>query len=154
MRYLLDTGILLVYLRDKPFSDSIDNQYHPLEFPNIPVISVVTIGELKSIGIQNQWSSKRQANIDDFAKQFLIADINVATVIQRYAEIDAFSQGKLPGRHLGFTSRNMGKNDLWIAATASVLDATLITLDKDFLHLDNEFLKLVLIDSNFQISKE
>lgn len=42
----------------------------------------------------------------------------------------------------------MGKNDLWIAATASVLEATLITTDKDFGHLDTKYLKLVLVDLN------
>ena len=30
------------------------------------------------------------------------------------------------------TARNMGKNDVWIAATAYVLRATLVTTDKDF----------------------
>jgi len=40
----------------------------------------------------------------------------------------------------------MSKNDLWIAATASVLNATLITTDKDFSHLENIFLKLIYID--------
>jgi tRNA(fMet)-specific endonuclease VapC len=36
----------------------------------------------------------------------------------------------------------MGKNDLWIAATASVLSATLLTTDKDFDHLKDVFLSL------------
>lgn len=36
----------------------------------------------------------------------------------------------------------MGKNDLWIAATASVLGAILITSDKDFEHLDRKFLTI------------
>lgn len=40
----------------------------------------------------------------------------------------------------------MGKNDVWIAATASVLDATLITIDTDFDHLDGEFLDPVYVD--------
>jgi predicted nucleic acid-binding protein len=37
----------------------------------------------------------------------------------------------------------MGKNDLWIAATASVLDIPLMTTDNDFTHLDAVFLKLI-----------
>jgi len=39
----------------------------------------------------------------------------------------------------------MGKNDLLIAATASVLNATLLTTDQDFNHLHNEFLNLEFI---------
>ena len=35
----------------------------------------------------------------------------------------------------GLTARNMGKNDLWIAAIALYLDMDLHTLDNDFDHL-------------------
>jgi predicted nucleic acid-binding protein len=40
----------------------------------------------------------------------------------------------------------MGKNDIWIAATASVLNATLITTDNDFDHLNGVFLPVIYID--------
>ena len=63
-----------------------------------------------------------------------------------YAEIDAFSQGKLAGHKTHFTARNMGKNDLWIAATTAVLDIELLTTDKDFDHLKTTFLKLRQVD--------
>lgn len=46
---------------------------------------------------------------------------------------------------LGTTARNMGKNDLWIAATASILEATLLTTDQDFNHLTPELLRLEYI---------
>ncbi len=36
---------------------------------------------------------------------------------------------------VGMTARNMGKNDLWIAATAWYLDLLLHTADNDFDHL-------------------
>jgi len=39
----------------------------------------------------------------------------------------------------------MGKNDLWIAATASVLEATLLTTDFDFDHLKGVFLEVAKI---------
>ena len=146
MNYILDTNILLIYLREKQLADIIDKQFQALSFPNIPIISVVTVGELKSLALQNNWGEIRMKRLNDFVKQFLIADINVETVIQRYAEIDAFSQGKLQNRPLQTSARNMGKNDLWIAATASILKAPLLTTDNDFSHLDNEFLKLLYIN--------
>ena len=148
MDYVLDTNILLIYLRDKKLSDHINIKYAPLTHPNNPIISVVTLGELKSIALRNGWSKKRQSKLMEFAKQFLIADINVDTIIQRYSEIDAFSQGKLEDKPLSTSARNMGKNDLWIAATASVLDAVLITTDKDFQHLVDVFIKLEYVDLN------
>ncbi len=39
----------------------------------------------------------------------------------------------------------MGKNDLWIAATAALTDARLLTSDRDFDLLDNVFLSLELV---------
>ena len=71
--------------------------------------------------------------------------INSQDIIKKYAEIDAFSQGKLINNPLGMSARNMGKNDLWIAATASVANATLLTTDKDFEHLNNRYLNLETI---------
>ena len=69
-------------------------------------------------------------------------DIKLPEIIKCYAEIDAFSQNKLPENPLGISARNMGKNDLWIAATASVLGAKLLTADADFEHLQGVFLDL------------
>jgi len=40
------------------------------------------------------------------------------------------------------TAKNMGKNDRWIAATASVPDVDLLTSDKDFEHLDGACIRL------------
>ena len=40
----------------------------------------------------------------------------------------------------------MGKNDLWIAATASTYNMTLVTTDKDFDHLVNKYLGILYID--------
>lgn len=46
----------------------------------------------------------------------------------------------------GQTARQMGKNDLWIAVTASVLRAMLLTTDHDFDHLGTVFVDVVYID--------
>ena len=60
------------------------------------------------------------------------------------AQTDAYSQGRLKASPLpaGITARNMGKNDLWIAAMA-LLDMELHTTDNDFDHLAAFGLKLV-----------
>jgi predicted nucleic acid-binding protein len=50
--------------------------------------------------------------------------------------------GKLSGLPNKYTSRNMGKNDLWIAATAYVTQAESITTDQDFDHLDSTWLTI------------
>ena len=76
---------------------------------------------------------------------FIIADIHSEDVIQRYAEMDAFSQNKLKDMPLKNSARNMGKNDLWIAATASVSNARLMTSDNDFDHLEGTFIELIKV---------
>lgn len=88
----------------------------------------------------------RVKKLQELRGHFGILDINVEAVLVKYAEIDAFSQGKLKSQPLNNSSRNMGKNDLWIAATASIFDLTLLTLDKDFEHLDSIFLELKMLE--------
>jgi len=143
MRYLLDTNILLVYLRANSKSAEIDRQFDPLGASNIPVISVVSIGEIRSLAIRNRWGKRRMQELDELLRQLVVADIYVEEVIQLYAEIDAFSQGLLPGKPLGTSARNMSKNDLWIAATAAAANLRLLTTDKDFSHLKEVFVDLV-----------
>ena len=85
---------------------------------------------------------KRLQQIELIKQNFTIIDINIDPIIHRYADIDAFSQGKHPEKALSGSSRTMGKNDLWIAATASIYDLTLLTSDGDFTHLDSVYLEL------------
>ena len=144
--YLPDTNCLLAYLRKNKLAHHIDTQYAPFADENMAVISAVNVGELQSISLQSNWGSVRRIEFAEFLKLFRTLDINYASIVQRYAEIDAFSQNKLSGKPLGISSRNMGKNDLWIAATASVLKATLITTDKDFDHLHGVFVDVLWLD--------
>lgn len=146
MRYLLDTNILLLYLREDAIAKETEAQYRILEEENLALISVVSKGELRALALKNQWGSRRIAQLEEFLNQFFIIDINAEDIINRYAEIDAYSQGKLAKRPSEFSSRNMGKNDMWIAATASVVEARFITTDKDFHHLDKQFLDLIYVE--------
>lgn len=142
MRFFLDTNILLHYLRKSKTGQETDAKYAPLAAGNEPFVSVVSIGELESIALQNKWSEKRLKQLAELLNEVLVSDIYARKIILTYAEIDAYSQNKLSGKPLPMTARNMGKNDLWIAASASVLGATLLTTDRDFDHLDRVYLDL------------
>ncbi len=142
--YLFDTSILLLFLRQHVYWNKIYHTYHFDQ--SINFISLVSIAELRSLGLQNDWGLRRLEKIELLRKDFVITDINVEEIIWRYAEIDAFSQGKLKGKSLGKSARNMGKNDLWIAATASYFGLELITTDHDFDHLSEKYLTLRSID--------
>lgn len=140
MRYVLDTNILLHYLRKSDLSVQIDNRFNPLDSSrHEAILCVVSVGEIRALAKINHWGKRRVEKIEVLCNELLITDINSEDVIERYAEIDAFSQGKLLDRPLRMSSRNMGKNDLWIAATASILNATLLTTDSDFNHLKDEY---------------
>ena len=49
------------------------------------------------------------------------------------------------------TGQPIGKNDAWIAATASITGACLLTTDKDFDRLDSLFLTREWIDPNVEV---
>lgn len=146
MNYFFDTNAILIYLKDREKKDWLDKNYDPLGNENTAIISVVVLGELESISLRNNWGQRRIKNLQIFLQKFLIADINSRDIIKRYGEIDAFSQGKLKDKPLEDSSRNMGKNDLWIAATTSITNSKLITSDKDFRHLNGKYLDLILIE--------
>lgn len=142
MIFVFDTNILLHYIRESPIMEKVEQQFDPLGGSNESWLSAVSLGEIRSIAIQNKWGEKRIAKLDAFLATFLISGINIGDIIRRYAEIDSYSQGLHPTIISSHTARNMGKNDLWIAATASVLGAALLTTDHDFTHLDKVFLNL------------
>lgn len=146
MNFLLDTNVLLIYLRDRDKRTYIENTYNIFSSDKNTIISVVTLGEIRSIALRNYWGGRRIEQLNGILKGLIIADINSEDVIERYAEIEAFSQGRSKQKKLLTSSRNMGKNDLWIAATTSVLGANLLTTDKDFDHLNGVFLNRTLLN--------
>lgn len=144
MNYLLDTNILLIYLRNAQVSTKIENDYNFFNSQNNLAISVVTVGEIKSIAKQQNYGSSKTKILNRLLSNLPIIDINIKGIIERYAEIDVYSQGKTG--QVNFSARNMGKNDLWIAATSSFYDLVLVTTDNDFQHLDKSYLSLENID--------
>lgn len=147
MRFVLDTSIIILMMKSKKFSAYF--QEHFLQDPsNSFSICFVSLGEIDSIAKQNQWGSNKMKELNGLLKNISIIPLNHKKYSQTYGEIDAYSQGKLKG--IGFPSnssaRNMGKNDLWIAAVARALEATLITSDKDFEHLNGVLLQVEYID--------
>jgi tRNA(fMet)-specific endonuclease VapC len=147
-KYLLDTSILLHYVRGSAIAEYIDAQYHASELPNYSLVSVVSLGEMYSLSYSLKWGQARQ----DFLKRLLnsipAVDINHAAIINSFAEIDSYRQGKHPSKPLpeGESAKAIGDNDLWIASTAIVLKAKLLTLDKDFLLFNGSFLEVIYIE--------
>lgn len=121
----------------------LEKEYNPLAAGNTPIVCVVSVGELKSLALRNGWGKKRIGSMEKLLELFLMVDIYAESILEMYAEIDAYSQNKLADKPLRATARNMGKNDIWIAAVTSILGAKLITTDKDFDHLNDVYFEVI-----------
>ncbi len=144
MNYLLDTSAIVHYLKFGTVYNRIIQDFAPFRNGNRAFISVVTLGELKSLSLRNNWDGNKKNQLDVVLSMCISVPIS-SEIIDLYSEIDAFSQGENKTLKLDVPVRSMGKNDIWIAATASAKSAKLITIDKDFSHLADEFLDLVLL---------
>ncbi|RZL96851.1 MAG: PIN domain-containing protein, partial [Pedobacter sp.] len=119
---IFDTNLLIACVRRK-------------ELPPVKaVISIVSVGELAAFSVKSDWGIQKVEFMHDMILRYPTVDVTNA-LVSFYAEIDAFSQGKLKTLPLSSSARNMGKNDIWIAATALYLDMELHTADNDFDHL-------------------
>jgi predicted nucleic acid-binding protein len=132
--FILDTNVWLAKLRGHPSEVRIRRALS-LDLDDVVMILPAAVaGELRSIALQQNYGKKKMDQLDVVFRDAPIIHTN-NDIIDAYVEIDAFSQGKHPSLQLGASARNMGKNDIWIAATAKVANAALVTFDKDFDHL-------------------
>lgn len=148
MEYVVvDTCIVMHIMRDNPKGREANKYLNDRTDNPVTVISAVTKGELLSLTIQLGWGQAKRQFIENFLRSVTIIDISHTDndLMAAYAEIDAYSKGKgvdPEGNSKPGSSVTVGKNDLWIAATAKVLNATLLTADGDFDHLADVFLKI------------
>lgn len=138
--YLLDTNVLLALVRGGALGAAIDERFGLRAAAQRPLICVVTHGEIKVLARRNGWGAQKLASLDEALAAFVTVDINHPRVVDAYVELDLASQSHPDG------ARNMGKNDLWIAAAAKAAGATLLTMDKDFEPLLGTQLDGVYID--------
>ena len=137
--YLLDTNILVHFVRASRLWTRIRGKYGLLTADPTPLLSVVSHGELRSLSMRRRWAGRKLDQLEFGLGFFRMQTIDAPDVIRAYALIDSFSAS------MGI---KMGKNDVWIAATAAVTGATLLTTDRDFDHLTTRFLAHDWIDPN------
>lgn len=145
MLYLLDTNIIVHLVRNSDTGKAVEQRFALLSPEQELTISAVSKGELLSFAIQSAWGKRKMERLYKMLDGILSFPVEGnSPLMEAYADIDAYSQGKHPNflSPAGFSSRNMGKNDLWIAATAFLLDVPLITTDNDFDHLHPNFIEV------------
>jgi tRNA(fMet)-specific endonuclease VapC len=122
----------------------IEHIRYNIPIPDRLIIPIVIVGELEAFALKADWGYQKITHLQKLLDTYPIADID-RDLTRIYAQIDAYSQGKLKSSPLpfGMSARNMGKNDIWIAATALYLDMPLHTNDHDFDHLTSIGLQLI-----------
>ena len=112
MVYVVDTNIILLSILNTEFEDFYKKNYR--QSNNELIISAVTEGELKSLALKRKWGRKRVNQLISTLQGYIIYPVKLDTVIEAYAQIDAYSQGVLENKSLprGMSARNMGKNDI------------------------------------------
>ena len=133
---MYDTNILIHGVRRDAVWDKIKLVSDPLMYEPKGLVCIVSHGELRSFSEQSEWGREKQDPMNFLLGYFDVEERITRQVIDAYALLDAYS------RQRGFA---MGKNDLWIAATAHVTGAVIVTTDKDFDHLDGKFLSRIYV---------
>ena len=116
MVVLLDTNIISYLSRD-PHGDIARRagKFGPGEL----ITSVIVVGEI-AFGFARRPSPRLERQVQEILRGMQIVDLNRATAAA-YGSIRA---------HLERLGRPIGSNDLWIAAHALALDATLVTANE------------------------
>ena len=146
--YLLDTNILLLLVRAGDLAHYIEEKYQLGRLEQKPLVCVVSHGEARVMARRRSWGRQKRAALLELIDAFTIMDINTPAVIDAYVELELISQAHPAG------ARNMGKNDLWIAACARAAGARPLTTDRDFAHLIPEHIDGEVIDPTVVLGNE
>jgi predicted nucleic acid-binding protein len=127
--YLLDTTVILHLVRGKSLGLQIQQTFNLIHCQPRPLVSVVSLAEARVLAEAGNWGAAKRQALDKAFRSLTIVNINHPSVIDAYVQLDLHARAHPQG------ARNMGKNDLWIAATAVAAQAVLLTTDKDFAFL-------------------
>jgi predicted nucleic acid-binding protein len=138
--YVLDTGPLLNLIRGKELGDQIDKAYGLRQALYRHTISIVTHAEIKVLADRKGWGDQKRTALANALSELVTINIDSETLIDAYVRVESACYSDPSG------ARVMGKNDIWIAATALVSQLPLITTDKDFDHLNGRLITVYWVD--------
>lgn len=149
--YLLDTGVLLSVMLKEPWALRVREEFD-LEDPEaVPFTSIVCKGELLALAEKREWGERRRARLNKMLARLPIEGIGTEAILRAYAHISAWTEGKggnAPGGEPPLReakSMSTKQNDIWIAATAHVIGATLLSADRDYRNLGGIWFPYVYI---------
>jgi tRNA(fMet)-specific endonuclease VapC len=142
MLFLMDTNILLAFIRLGSLGLYLDATYSLYTLRPLPLVSVVTEGELRALALKHNWGPAKIASLQRLLNPLRIVPLPYRNIVEAYATIDDFCERN---------GHALGKNDIWIAATANVTRATLLTTDRDFEPLHGRYLQCEWVSPNSRI---
>lgn len=137
--FLLDTNVLIHYARREEVYVAIERRFKFESSQFSPMICCVTLGEIRAFADYHNWGEEKLGRLGAFASILVSINIESAEIIAEYARLYSISRRRGWGIH-------KFQNDLWIAATANVIGARLLTMDRDFDDLHGNHLDRVLLD--------
>jgi tRNA(fMet)-specific endonuclease VapC len=138
--YVLDTNILLALIRGKALGESVDNAYGLRANLQRHVISIASQAELLVLADRNKWAQAKRDAVNFMFQSLVVLPIDGEALLDAYVQVSHADMTWHGG------PRNMGKNDIWIAATAVSSGLPLLTTDKDFTFLNGNLVQVLLID--------
>lgn len=152
--FIIDTNILVGIIRGSDYASYVIKKFDLFNPENICLISIVSHAEINSFALKRNWGEEKIKIMNDLLNKIPEVKIDSYNLINAFAEIDSYNLGKHPTKKLpsGMSARNIPDNDIWIAATAYSLNATLISTDKHFEHLHDSFIDFVYIDQSLKES--
>ncbi len=138
--YVLDTSVVLNLIRGNALGKKIDQAFGLTSAFHRQLVSIVTEAELWVMADRNDWGSEKRAALQHALDSLVIIPIDSKDMVQAYVDISTVDLAAAAG------ARNMGKNDIWIAATALYTELPLLTTDKDFRFLNNKLLQVMWVD--------
>ena len=149
-RFLLDTNILLGFVREAAWAIKARADYGLGDSETMVFTSVICRGEILALAEKLGWGKDKRRRLDDILETIPTLDINQPAILDAYARIYAWTRGRPAvspdGAEPPQPARPMGQNDMWIAATTHVSNATLLSTDTDFEYLAGIWLAFTLVD--------
>jgi tRNA(fMet)-specific endonuclease VapC len=154
VRYLLDTNMLLGFVREAPWAAMTHDVLNLADPGIISFTSVICKGEILALAEKNGWGQSKRAKLVQVLDQFPTTPIDRKEILDAYSAIDSWTHGR-PAQSLILPNPpkpaiSMKQNDMWIAATAHATGATLVTTDTDFDHLHGVCLSRIWIDQKLR----
>jgi tRNA(fMet)-specific endonuclease VapC len=146
-KILLDTSVILHFMRDDEIARKVEDDHHLLTDPStIVLLTSINVGEIEGFFLRHNYGPKKTERWRKLLEKSIILNIDGRDekLMKAYAEIQAYCQNNHP-KLKARKSKTIGQNDLWIAALAHVTEAKLFTKDPDFDHLNEVFIDLVKV---------